>query len=156
VYLDEGPVRLQLWDTAGQERFRSLIPSYIRDSAAAIVVYDITNRKSFENTTKWIQDIINERGKDVIIALVGNKTDLSDFRKVTYEEGMEKAKEYNTMFHETSAKGGHNIKVLFKKIATKLPNLDNSNNNNEANVIDIQLTNNSEDNNKGLMSKCMC
>uniref|UniRef100_A0A8C9LHJ2 Uncharacterized protein n=1 Tax=Piliocolobus tephrosceles TaxID=591936 RepID=A0A8C9LHJ2_9PRIM len=69
VYLDEGPVRLQLWDTAGQERFRSLIPSYIRDSAAAIVVYDITNRKSFENTTKWIQDIINERGKDVIIAL---------------------------------------------------------------------------------------
>nr|AAC47440.1 rab6 [Plasmodium falciparum 3D7] len=155
LYLDEGPVRLQLWDTAGQERFRSLIPSYIRDSAAAIVVYDITNRQSFENTTKWIQDILNERGKDVIIALVGNKTDLGDLRKVTYEEGMQKAQEYNTMFHETSAKAGHNIKVLFKKIASKLPNLDNTNNN-EANVVDIQLTNNSNKNDKNMLSKCLC
>ncbi|ANQ08277.1 Small GTPase Rab6 [Plasmodium coatneyi] len=155
LYLDEGPVRLQLWDTAGQERFRSLIPSYIRDSAAAIVVYDITNRQSFENTTKWIQDIINERGKDVIIALVGNKTDLGDLRKVTYEEGMQKAQEYNTMFHETSAKAGHNIKVLFKKIAAKLPNLDNSNSN-DANVVDIQLTNNAAANEKNIFSKCMC
>lgn len=71
-------VRLQLWDTAGQERFRSLIPSYIRDSTIAVVVYDITNLNSFQQTSKWIDDVRTERGSDVIIMLVGNKTDLAD------------------------------------------------------------------------------
>jgi GTPase SAR1 family protein len=90
-----------------QERFRSLIPSYIRDSSVAVVVYDITSqytssnnkfwaedgllmmdcytigRISFQNTTKWVDDVRNERGLDVIIVLVGNKTDLSDKRCVT-------------------------------------------------------------------------
>uniref|UniRef100_A0A672SY66 RAB6B, member RAS oncogene family a n=1 Tax=Sinocyclocheilus grahami TaxID=75366 RepID=A0A672SY66_SINGR len=73
-------VRLQLWDTAGQERFRSLIPSYIRDSTVAVVVYDITNVNSFQQTSKWIDDVRTERGSDVIIMLVGNKTDLADKR----------------------------------------------------------------------------
>ncbi|KAL7979988.1 hypothetical protein Chor_004457 [Crotalus horridus] len=73
-------VRLQLWDTAGQERFRSLIPSYIRDSTIAVVVYDITNLNSFQQTSKWIDDVRTERGSDVIIMLVGNKTDLADKR----------------------------------------------------------------------------
>lgn len=155
LYLEDGPVRLQLWDTAGQERFRSLIPSYIRDSAAAIVVYDITNRQSFENTTKWIQDILNERGQDVLIALVGNKTDLEDARKVTYEEGLQKAQEYNTMFHETSAKAGQNIKLLFKKVASKLPNLENANSH-DANVVDIQLNNGTSQKEKGLIENCKC
>merc|ERR1712050_811978 len=66
-YLEDRAVRLQLWDTAGQERFRSLIPSYIRDSSGAIVVYDISNRHSFINTSKWIEDVRSERGSDVII-----------------------------------------------------------------------------------------
>uniref|UniRef100_A0A8C3PL77 RAB6A, member RAS oncogene family n=1 Tax=Calidris pygmaea TaxID=425635 RepID=A0A8C3PL77_9CHAR len=80
MYLEDRTIRLQLWDTAGQERFRSLIPSYIRDSAAAVVVYDITNVNSFQQTTKWIDDVRTERGSDVIIMLVGNKTDLADKR----------------------------------------------------------------------------
>ncbi len=66
--------------THTQERFRSLIPSYIRDSSVAVVVYDITNRASFQNTSKWIDDVRAERGNDVIIVLVGNKTDLNDKR----------------------------------------------------------------------------
>src|ERR1700710_2087404 len=78
MYLEDRTVRLQLWDTAGQERFRSLIPSYIRDSSVAIIVYDITNRNSFINTSKWIDDVRSERGNDVIMMLVGNKTDLAD------------------------------------------------------------------------------
>merc|ERR1712087_444008 len=69
MYLEDRTVRLQLWDTAGQERFRSLIPSYIRDSSGAIVVYDISNRTSFLNTSKWIEDVRSERGSDVIIVL---------------------------------------------------------------------------------------
>ncbi|KAI8967262.1 RAB6A, member ras onco protein family [Mycotypha africana] len=109
MYLDDRTIRLQLWDTAGQERFRSLIPSYIRDSSVCVVVYDITNRASFQNTSKWIDDVRAERGTDVIIVLVGNKTDLSDKRQVTVEEGEKKAKDYNIMYIETSAKAGYNV-----------------------------------------------
>ncbi|KAI9296251.1 ras-domain-containing protein [Neoconidiobolus thromboides FSU 785] len=124
MYLEDRTVRLQLWDTAGQERFRSLIPSYIRDSSVAVVVYDITNRASFNNTAKWIDDVRSERGNNVIIVLVGNKTDLRDKGEVTAEEGEAKAKEYNVMFMETSAKVGHNVKALFRKIAQALPGMD--------------------------------
>ncbi|CAO3684706.1 unnamed protein product [Rhizopus stolonifer] len=124
MYLEDKTVRLQLWDTAGQERFRSLIPSYIRDSSVAVIVYDISNRQSFTNTSKWIDDVRAERGEDVIIVLVGNKSDLSDKREVTTEDGEKRAKELNVMFIETSAKAGHNVKTLFKKIAQSLPGVD--------------------------------
>lgn len=111
-------------DTAGQERFRSLIPSYIRDSSVAVVVYDISNAKSFANTRKWVDDVRGERGNDVIIVLVGNKTDLNDKREVTTAQGEEEAKKHNLMFIETSAKVGHNVKTLFKRIAQALPGME--------------------------------
>jgi Ras-related protein Rab-6A len=101
---------LQLWDTAGQERFRSLIPSYIRDSAAAVVVYDITKTASFLSTSSWIDSIragkcllcglvtnrvhilnMTERGSDVVIALVGNKCDEDKNRQVSKEDGLSQA-----------------------------------------------------------------
>lgn len=133
MYLDDRTVRLQLWDTAGQERFRSLIPSYIRDSSVAIVVYDVTNRDSFQSTSKWVEDVRAERGNEVIIALVGNKTDLNDKREVSTEEGEQRAKEYNNvMFLETSAKAGHNVMPLFKKIAQALPGGDDAQNDSAA------------------------
>jgi Ras-related protein Rab-6A len=146
MYLEDRTVRLQLWDTAGQERFRSLIPSYIRDSSVAVVVYDISSEsptpymrlnassltrsplppdaKSFQNTRKWIDDVRAERGNDVIIVLVGNKTDLNDKREVTTQQGEEEAKRNNLMFVETSAKLGHNVKTLFKRIAQALPGME--------------------------------
>ncbi|PNY23483.1 RAS small monomeric GTPase Rab6 [Tolypocladium capitatum] len=124
MYLEDRTVRLQLWDTAGQERFRSLIPSYIRDSSVAVVVYDISNAKSFQNTRKWIDDVRAERGNDVIIVLVGNKTDLNDKREVTTQQGEDEAKKNNLMFMETSAKLGHNVKNLFKRIAQALPGME--------------------------------
>merc|ERR1719222_1744481 len=124
MYLEDRTVRLQLWDTAGQERFRSLIPSYIRDSSGAIVVYDITNRASFLNTSKWIEDVRSERGSEVVIFLVGNKTDLADRRQVSTEEGEEKAKENSVLFIETSAKMGYNITPLFRQLAQELPGQD--------------------------------
>jgi len=116
MYLDDRTVRLQLWDTAGQERFRSLIPSYIRDSSVAVVVYDITNSASFLNTSKWIEDVRNERGEDVLIVLVGNKTDMADRRAVSVEEGEDKARADGIMFMETSAKAGYNIKQLVESL----------------------------------------
>jgi Ras-related protein Rab-6A len=121
MHLEDRTVRLQLWDTAGQERFRSLIPSYIRDSSVAVVVYDVTNRKSFENVSKWIDDVRTERGQNVIVVLVGNKTDLEEERQVTAVEAEARAQELDVMWIETSAKTGHNIKGLFRKVAQALP-----------------------------------
>uniref|UniRef100_A0A8C2CK26 Ras-related protein Rab-6B-like n=1 Tax=Cyprinus carpio TaxID=7962 RepID=A0A8C2CK26_CYPCA len=132
-------VRLQLWDTAGQERFRSLIPSYIRDSTVAVVVYDITNVNSFQLTSKWIDDVRTERGSDVIIMLVGNKTDLEEKRQITIEEGEQRAKELNVMFIETSAKSGSNVKQLFRRVASALPGMESLDDNNKEGMIDIKL-----------------
>ncbi|XP_065116649.1 ras-related protein Rab-6A isoform X1 [Paramisgurnus dabryanus] len=139
MYLEDRTIRLQLWDTAGQERFRSLIPSYIRDSAAAVVVYDITNVNSFQQTTKWIDDVRTERGGDVIIMLVGNKTDLADKRQVSIEEGERKAKELNVMFIETSAKAGYNVKQLFRRVAAALPGMESTQDKSREDMIDIKL-----------------
>lgn len=125
MYLEDRTVRLQLWDTAGQERFRSLIPSYIRDSSVAVVVYDISSLKSFQNTRKWVDDVRGERGTDVIIVLVGNKTDLNDKREVTQQMGEDEAKRCGALFVETSAKVGQNVKQLFRKIAQALPGMEN-------------------------------
>jgi Ras-related protein Rab-6A len=138
MYLPDRTIRLQLWDTAGQERFRSLIPSYIRDSNVAVVVYDITKRQSFKDATKWIDDVLAERGDQVIIVLVGNKTDLRDQREVTVEEGEAKAKELGLLFIETSAKAGYNVKTLFKKVATELPEMNSRGSAHEqSEVIDV-------------------
>lgn len=139
MYLEDRTVRLQLWDTAGQERFRSLIPSYIRDSSVAVVVYDITNRKTFENTRKWVDDVRGERGNDVIIVLVGNKTDLNDKREVTTQMGEEEAKRNNLMFIETSAKVGHNVKGLFKRIAQALPGMEGEGQGGQSQMIDVNI-----------------
>jgi Ras-related protein Rab-6A len=139
VPVDDGTVRLQLWDTAGQERFRSLIPSYIRDSHVAVVVFDLTNRKSFDSTQRWIADVRAQRGKDVIIVLVGNKTDLADQREVSSAEVEARASEEDIMFIETSAKDNSNIKLLFRRLATALPSLESSTGQPDPQVVNLTL-----------------
>jgi Ras-related protein Rab-6A len=124
LYLEDRTVRLQLWDTAGQERFRSLIPSYIRDSSVAVVVYDVTSRASFDSVPRWVQEVRAERGSDVVVFVVGNKTDLVERRQVSIEEGDARARELGVSFVETSAKAGFNVKALFRKIAASLPGLE--------------------------------
>ena len=126
LYVEDKIVRLQLWDTAGQERFKSLIPSYIKDSSVAVVVFDLTNPASFESVRKWIEDARNLRGEDVIIYLVGNKCDDSGRRKLDHSDCSALSKSMNIPYIETSAKEGVNIKTLFNDIAQKLlggPNL---------------------------------
>ncbi|XP_047978738.1 ras-related protein RABH1e-like [Salvia hispanica] len=139
MYLEDRTVRLQLWDTAGQERFRSLIPSYIRDSSVAVIAYDVANRQSFLNTSKWIEEVRTERGGDVIIVLVGNKTDLVEKRQVSIEEGDIKARESGVMFVETSAKAGFNIKPLFRKIAAALPGMEALSSAKHDDMVDVNL-----------------
>ena len=124
VYVDDKMVRLQLWDTAGQERFRSLIPSYINDSQVAVVCYDITSRQSFESVKSWVEQARQIRGDAVTLIIVGNKLDLAEKRQVATEDGQALADELSTLFIETSAKVGINVKQLFTDLAKALPGVD--------------------------------
>ena len=80
-------VKFQIWDTAGQERFKNITASYYRGGNGVLVVYDITDRDSFENLNSWLIEIEKNANKNVYKLLIGNKSDLEDKRKVTYQEG---------------------------------------------------------------------
>lgn len=89
-----------------------------------VLTFCNADAKSFAQTRKWVDDVRGERGNDVIIVLVGNKTDLNDKREVTSAQGEEEAKKNGLMFIETSAKAGHNVKALFRRIAQALPGME--------------------------------
>lgn len=122
IYHESQAIRFQLWDTAGQERFRSLIPNYIRDSSVAIIVFDVTNKQTFLSIDRWVEDVRNERGKEALVVVVGNKIDKAEERLVSTEEASSRARELEALYVETSAKTGDNISQLFKQIATVLSN----------------------------------
>ena len=118
ILIDNSIFRIQIWDTAGQENFRSITRSYYKNSACALIVYDITRRISFENITNWIEDCKNSSPKTVFMVLVGNKCDLENNREVSEEEGREFAEKNGMLFFETSAKTGQNVEEVFKESAT--------------------------------------
>jgi Ras-related protein Rab-6A len=112
-------IKLQIWDSAGQEKFRSLIPNYIRGSSLVFIVYDISNRKSFENLNQWINFVNNIENSNIVI--VGNKNDLKDSREVTLEEGQKFCEEKNVEFFEVSAKDGTNLTTMLFNSVASLP-----------------------------------
>ena len=112
--------RIQIWDTAGQESFRSITRGYYKSSVCALVVYDISNKESFNNISTWIEDCKNQSPKTIFFVLVGNKSDLEDKRKVSTEEGQELAEKYGIPFYETSAKTGTNINEIFYNSAEEI------------------------------------
>ena len=110
-------IKLQIWDSAGQEKFRSLIPNYIRGSSLVFVVYDISNKKSFNNVNSWVNFVNNIENSNIVI--VGNKIDLENKREVTYEEGKKYCEENNFDFFEVSAKNDINLNnMLFNSVAS--------------------------------------
>ena len=121
VKCDTGNVKYEIWDTAGQERYRALAPMYYRGASAAIIVYDITCRYSFEGAQTWLKEILSKGKKDCVIVLVGNKCDLEYDRKVNKEEVEDLCKENNLLHILTSAKTGENVLKLFEEITRRLP-----------------------------------
>lgn len=112
-------IKFQIWDTAGQERFKAITTAYYRGVNGILLVYDVSNRETFNNIDIWIDDINKFAPPDVLILLVGNKSDTVK-RQVKIEEGINKANELNIPFIETSAKDNINIKKAFDLLAEKL------------------------------------
>ncbi|BFZ17346.1 hypothetical protein BsWGS_20385 [Bradybaena similaris] len=113
-------VKLQIWDTAGQERFRSITRAYYRDAHALLLLYDVTNKTSFDNVRAWLGEINDYAQEDVVIMLLGNKCDVNSDRVVKREEGERLAKEHGVAFMETSAKTGVNVELAFMAVARDL------------------------------------
>ena len=120
-------VKMQIWDTAGQERFKGMTTSFFRGSDGIVLCYSIDDIASFEKVTEWMNDIKIHAPTDVSVILVGNKCDIEDNRKVSFEQGEEIAKSYGINFYESSAKSGKNVKNIFENIATKIVGKVNNN-----------------------------
>lgn len=111
-------VQLNIWDTAGQERFHALGPIYYRASNGAILVYDITDQDSFQKVKNWVKELKKMLGSDIVITIVGNKTDLDKDRTVNIEEAQSYAQAVGATFFETSAKLNEGIEELFQELTT--------------------------------------
>jgi len=110
-------VKLQIWDTAGQERFRTITVSYFKGAHGVALVYDVTDRETFEAIRHWVRQIREHADSNVTIVLIGNKCDKGQLRMVSKEEGEELAREIQAPFFETSAKTNVNVEEAFHKMA---------------------------------------
>lgn len=129
VQIDDTTVKFEIWDTAGQERYHSLAPMYYRGAQAAIVVYDISNKETFQKAQTWVKELQRQASPNIVIALAGNKLDLANKRAVSYDEAKAYADECSLLFMETSAKTAANVMDIFTSIAKKLPKNDTNNDN---------------------------
>ena len=122
ISVDDKLVTLQIWDTAGQERFQSLGHAFYRGSDACVLVYDVTEEKSFAQIEHWRQSFLDQASPEdsgnFPFLLIGNKTDLEDERKVETADGQSLASRHRMLFYETSAKNGSNIETAIREIAS--------------------------------------
>ena len=121
VKMEDGKiVKLQIWDTAGQDRFRSITKNYYKGANGIVVIFSVTDKRTFGNVKSWIHQIKAEVDEKVTIILVGNKIDDEENREVTKEEGEEAARNFGLDFFEWSAKTGENINSTFNELVLKM------------------------------------
>ncbi|XP_064382537.1 ras-related protein Rab-10-like [Halichondria panicea] len=151
IELEGKRIKLQIWDTAGQERFHTITTSYYRGAMGIILVYDITSQRSFDNITKWLQNIEMHASADVERILIGNKCDWEARRVVSKERGAALAHNQNIPFLETSAKTNLNVEEVFETLAKQILKKQPAKKEDEQ-VLDLNRQKNKDDSGKD--SKC--
>ena len=124
ILINGKKVKIQIWDTAGQERYRSITSAYYKGAKGAFIVYDITNKSTFDNIDKWISDLKLNGDQNICIVILGNKSDLNESRQVSTNDGMKKAEMFKTAFMETSALNGENIGEAFEELIEEIYHLN--------------------------------
>ena len=138
-------VKLYIWDTAGQEKYRSLASMYYKEVDAAIIVYDITSKESFEGVRYWIGELHESGPSNVVIYIVGNKSDLMNSSEVPLSEAESLAKSINAIFRQTSAKENIGINDLFYDICLDVINSHESNSKQSLENSEVQQINKEND-----------
>lgn len=113
-------IKAQIWDTAGQERFRAVTSAYYRGAVGALLVYDISRRRTFDNIGRWLNELQTHSDMNVVTILVGNKSDLRDAREVTTAEGKALAESQGLFFIETSALDSSNVAAAFQTVVKEI------------------------------------
>lgn len=113
-------VKAQIWDTAGQERYRAITSAYYRGAVGALLVFDISKHDTFKNCERWLSELRDHADQNIVIMLVGNKTDLRHLRTVSTEEATEFAEQHNLAFIETSALDSTGVDTAFQQLLTEI------------------------------------
>jgi Ras-related protein Rab-11A len=120
IAVDSKTIKAQIWDTAGQERYRAITSAYYRGAVGALLVYDISKHITYENVVRWLKELRDHADSNIVIMLVGNKSDLRHLRAVPTEEAKAFAAENGLSFIETSALDASNVELAFQNILTEI------------------------------------
>ncbi|KAJ6641047.1 Ras-related protein Rab-11A [Pseudolycoriella hygida] len=120
IEVDAKVIKAQIWDTAGQERYRAITSAYYRGAVGALLVYDIAKHLTYENVERWLRELRDHADQNIVIMLVGNKSDLRHLRSVPTEEAKLFAERHGLSFIETSALDSTNVETAFQNILTGL------------------------------------
>jgi len=120
ITTDDKKIKAQIWDTAGQERYRAITSAYYRGAVGALLVYDISKHLTFDNVERWLKELRDHADENIVIMLVGNKSDLRHLRAVSTEEAMAFAESNGIAFIETSALDSTGVEQAFHRILTEI------------------------------------
>ncbi|XP_019175795.1 PREDICTED: ras-related protein RABA1f-like [Ipomoea nil] len=120
IQVDDKVIKAQIWDTAGQERYRAITSAYYRGAVGALLVYDITRNVTFENVQRWLKELRDHTDQNIVVMLVGNKSDLRHLRAVPTDDAGSFAERENTFFVETSALEALNVESAFTEVLTQI------------------------------------
>jgi len=120
VQVEGKTIKAQIWDTAGQERYRDITSAYYRSAVGAMLVYDISKKDTFDNIERWLTELRQHADTNIVIMLVGNKSDLRHLREVPTDKAREFCQENGLSLVETSAKDNSNVDFAFQKLITEI------------------------------------
>ncbi|CAL9765105.1 unnamed protein product [Musa acuminata subsp. burmannicoides] len=125
IQIEGKTIKAQIWDTAGQERYRAITSAYYRGAVGALLVYDITKQKTFDNVQRWLRELRDHADSNIVIMMAGNKSDLSHLRAVSEDDGQVFAEKEGLSFLETSALESLNVEKAFQTILMEIYHIIN-------------------------------